>query len=241
MTWTPHIIYEDNHYVAISKPAGLAVQQDEDLNDDAVIPILQDFIGKRDSKPGKAFVGVIHRLDKPVTGVLLLAKTSKGQERANELLKDKKIKKYYLAITERSKIAQSGTLTHFFSRQGDDFKMSVSKSRHNNSDQEAVLKYNMLSMIGDYQLLAVELITGRRHQIRAQLNASGNPIVGDKRYGSKIAAENIYLHCAFMSFVHPIKHSSIILKNIPDFNQSLWKSFKAPILDWMAEFKDLAK
>ena len=112
MNWSPTILYEDNHYLAISKPAALLVQPEAE-EENAVIPLMQAFIGKRDRKPGKAFIGVVHRLDKSVSGVLILAKTSKGQERFNELLKNKQVKKYYLAITERCTVQGSGSLEHF--------------------------------------------------------------------------------------------------------------------------------
>ena len=232
MNWIPHIIYEDNHYIAISKPFGITVQPETE-EQSAIIPLLQNFIGKRDKKPGKAFIGVMHRLDKLVTGVLVLAKTSKGQERFNELLKEKKVKKYYLALTERNKILQEGTLTHYFSRKDEDYKMTVSSSRRSNSDQEAILKYNILSIIDDHQLWAIELITGRRHQIRGQLASIGSPILGDKRYGSRSVQDQIALHCSYMSFHHPIKHLRIDLKDTPDLNKVIWKPYKQAILEWM--------
>ncbi|MEP7322023.1 MAG: RNA pseudouridine synthase [Saprospiraceae bacterium] len=232
MNWIPHILYEDNHYIAISKPFGYTVQP-EGEDQKAIIPLLQDFIGKRDKKPGKAFIGVLHRLDKSVTGVLILSKTSKGQERFNELLKNKKVTKYYLALTERSNIPQEGTLIHYFSRRNEDYKMTVSTSRHSHSDHEAILKYHILSIIDDYQLWAIELITGRRHQIRGQLAAIGSPILGDKRYGSHSVQDQIALHCSFMSFKHPIKHIPIEVKDTPDMNKIIWKSYKLAVLEWM--------
>ncbi len=232
MDWTPHILYEDNHYIVISKPAGLAVQAEAD-GEDAVIPRMQALIGQRDKKPGKAFIGVMHRLDKPVKGVLVLAKTSKGQERFNELLKQKSVTKYYLVITERNKMPQEGTLRHFFSRKDEDYKMTVKAQQHNASDQEAILKYKILSIIDDYQLWAIELITGRRHQIRAQLAHMGNPILGDRRYGSKVPDDTIALHCAYMSFEHPIKHETIQVKDMPSSTSGRWKDFKPSIMDWM--------
>ena len=232
MNWIPHILYEDNHYIAISKPFGLIVQPEENEKE-AIIPLLQEYIGKRDEKPGKAFIGVMHRLDKLVTGVLVLARTSKGQERFNELLKNKKVTKYYLAITERSKIVHDGTLTHFFSRKEEDYRMNVSVSRRSSSDQEAILKYHIISVIDDTQLWAIELITGRRHQIRGQLAAMGTPILGDKRYGSNSSLDQIALHCAFMGFDHPIKHKGIDIKDIPNMDKVIWRPYKQAILDWM--------
>jgi 23S rRNA pseudouridine1911/1915/1917 synthase len=232
MNWTPHILYEDNHYIAISKPFGLTVQP-EDNGKDAIIPLLQDYIGKRDKKPGKAFIGVMHRLDRLVTGVLILARTSKGQERFNELLKQKKVTKYYLALTHRSKIQQEGTLVHYLSRKDEDYKMSVSVSKRSASDQEAILKYRIVSVIDDHQLWAIELVTGRRHQIRAQLAAIGSPILGDKRYGSTSVQDQVALHCAFMSFDHPIKHIPIHIKDMPDMSKPMWKPYKQAVIDWM--------
>ncbi len=242
MNQVPHIVYEDNHYIAINKPAGYAVQPEENDND-TIIPWLQSYIGKRDKKPGLAFIGVIHRLDKPVTGVLLLAKTSKGQERANELWKSKKIRKIYFAVVPKSSIPSSGTLTHYFSRKDDEFKMSVSNTRRSQADQEAILQYQVVSIIDHYMLLAIELITGRRHQIRAQLNAIGCPIIGDKRYGSKESVEGdfIYLHCGYLAFDHPVKHEAIKLKATPDFTKQFWRMFKSQILEWKFGRKDEAR
>ncbi len=231
MHWSPTILYEDNHYVAISKPAALLVQPEAE-EENAVIPLMQAFIGKRDRKPGKAFIGVVHRLDKSVSGVLILAKTSKGQERFNELLKNKQVKKYYLAITERCTVQGSGSLEHFMSRQADAYRMNVSGHRRSSSDQEAILKYEVLSVIDDYQLWAIELVTGRRHQIRAQLAHIGAPIVGDKKYGSKVSSDQIMLHCTNMQFEHPIKKTKVIVSDLPRMPHNFWQPFKSQIIDW---------
>lgn len=236
MSWTPHILYEDNHYIAISKPSGLAVQADESDAGDAIIPILQEFVGKRDKKPGKAFIGVLHRLDKPVTGVLVLAKTSKGQERFNELLKNKKVAKYYLAITEKKKIAMDGVLRNFFSRKDEEYRMSVSDVKRSEFDQEAILRYRIIGMTDGEACWAIELITGRRHQIRAQLAHLECPIIGDKRYGSKVDHKSLALHCACMRFIHPIKNIPVIIKDNPDSRESIWKNFKSKTEEWLAGF-----
>ena len=236
MNWTPHILYEDNHYIAISKPAGLAVQADEPGESEAIIPILQEFIGKRDKKPGKAFIGVLHRLDKPVTGVLVLAKTSKGQERFNELLKNKKVSKYYLAITEKKKMPMDGMLRNFFSRKDEEYRMSVTDVKKSESDQEAILRYHIIGMSDTEACWAIELITGRRHQIRAQLAHAGCPIIGDKRYGSKVDHKGLALHCACMRFVHPIKNIPVVIKDNPESRESIWKNFKTKSQEWLTGF-----
>ncbi len=225
MEWTPHILYEDNHYIAISKPSGIPVQA-ESTDEDGVIPRLQEFIGKRDQKPGKAFIGVLHRLDKAVTGVLILAKTSKGQERFNELLRKKEVRKFYFAVTEKNKMPVEGTLTHFFSRKGEEYKMSVSLRKGSEKDQEAILKYSILAVQEDHQLLDIELITGRRHQIRAQLAYMGCPILGDKRYGSKFQAPGIALHCCRIQFIHPVKKVPLNISCLPYGMDEVWKPFR---------------
>lgn len=225
MEWTPHILYEDNHYIAISKPAGIPVQA-ESTEEDGVITRLQDYIGKRDKKPGKAFIGVLHRLDKAVTGVLILAKTSKGQERFNELLRKKEVRKFYFAVTEKNKMPMEGTLIHFFSRKGEEYKMTVSQRQGSDKDQEAILKYAILSVSDEYQLLGIELITGRRHQIRAQLAYMGCPILGDKRYGSKFQAPGIALHCCKIQFVHPVKKVALNIICLPLGLEEVWKPFR---------------
>jgi 23S rRNA pseudouridine1911/1915/1917 synthase len=235
MIWTPHILYEDNHYVAISKPAGLSVQQ-EPGQENAIIPLMQDFIGKRDSKPGKAFIGVLHRLDKNVTGTLLLAKTSKGQERFNELLKEKKVNKYYVAITARSSRPIEGKLNHWIGRAADEFKMQVHLQKKSPQDQEATLYYKIIAQQADQECLLIELMTGRRHQIRAQLAFIGSPILGDQRYGNKSHWEHgIALHATLLSFFHPIKKVNVIIKDIPPAIEG-WRPFRARIQDWHQKY-----
>jgi len=236
MTWIPHIVYEDNHYIAISKPAGIPVQA-EHPDEESVIGDLQEFIGKREKKPGKAFIGVLHRLDKLVTGVLILAKTSKGQERFNEILRNKQVKKFYLAVSEHKKIPMEGVLTHYFTRKGEEYRMSVSNQRRSADDQEAILKYKIISMIDDHQLLAIELITGRRHQIRAQLAFIGCPILGDHRYGSKHLEDSLALHCSCLKFIHPIKNIPMVLLDVPKTNNRIWQPFKNKMMEWGQEVR----
>lgn len=238
MNWIPHILYEDNHYIAISKPAGLTVQS-EGKDEEAIIPLLQDFIGKRDKKTGKAFIGVLHRLDKLVSGVLILAKTSKGQERFNGLLNRKEVSKYYVAITGSKRIPTQGTLRHYISRKTDDYKMHISLTRKSNIDQEAVLNYKIIGQSGETQCWGIELITGRRHQIRAQLAYVGCPILGDKRYGQTAGnTAEIALHCVFMSFEHPIKKEYIQVIDRPDPGKMNWKDYQSQIRQWV---HDLSK
>ena len=176
-----NVLYEDNHLIAVYKPAGVLVQAGEggEHDDDTLYWQVKQFIKERDKKPGNVFLGVLHRLDRNVAGVILFAKTSKGAARLSEQIRDRLIKKIYHAVVIGIPSQKSATLRHNL-RKDESSKQSLIDP----SGDEAVLHYETLKTNDTYALLRIELETGRFHQIRAQLAEIGHPIVGDLKYGA---------------------------------------------------------
>ena len=175
------VLYEDNHLIAVYKPAGVLVQAGEGgaHDDDTLYWQVKQFIKERDKKPGNVFLGVLHRLDRNVSGVILFAKTSKGAARLSEQIRDRSVKKIYHAVVIGVPSPKAGTLRHNL-RKDESSKQSLVDP----SGDEAVLHYEMLKSNDTYSLLRIGLETGRFHQIRAQLSEIGHPIVGDLKYGA---------------------------------------------------------
>lgn len=175
------VLYEDNHLIAVYKPAGILVQkgEGEGHDDNTLYWQVKLLIKERDKKPGNVFLGVLHRLDRPVSGIVLFAKTSKGAARLSEQFRERTIKKFYHAVVEGKMSPPSGTLVH---RLGKD--ETVRRAEVVEDGDVAELDYETVKAGEKYSLLKIELKTGRFHQIRAQLSASGHPIVGDAKYGS---------------------------------------------------------
>jgi len=205
------ILYEDNHLIAVLKPAGVLVQEDisKDTN---LMDLVKNFLKERDKKPGNVFLGLLHRLDRPASGIVLFAKTSKGASRLSEQFRDRTIKKTYTALVEGRVAPPSGTLTHYL--QKDEQKKIARVSETLQPDYaEAELSYEVLRLSVNCSLLSVDLHTGRFHQIRAQLSAIGHPIVGDKKYGSKekLPDGNIALCATELEFMTPTTKESVRL------------------------------
>ncbi|RME92812.1 MAG: RNA pseudouridine synthase, partial [Bacteroidetes bacterium] len=180
------VLYEDNHLIAINKPTGYLVQGD-DTGDTPLVEMVKKYIKIRYDKPGAVFLGVIHRLDRPVSGVLLFARTSKALSRMNKLFQERKIEKVYWAITEEQPDPLEATLVHFIKKDREKNRVHVyaPDSRRAAGAKRAELSYRMISRIGSHYLLEVSLKTGRPHQIRGQLAKHGTPIRGDVKYGAK--------------------------------------------------------
>ena len=203
------ILYEDNHLLVFNKTAGEIVQGDK-TGDEPLCEKLKAFIAKRDSKPGRVFMGVPHRLDRPVSGIALFAKTSKCLERLNECFRLGEIHKTYWALTCSRPDPEQGELKHFLYRNEKQNK-SYAYSAPKSGAKEARLKYRVLKDTERYHLVEVELLTGRHHQIRCQLSAIGCPIKGDLKYGAPRSNPDggISLHASHISFIHPVKHEEI--------------------------------
>lgn len=198
------ILYEDNHLLIVNKRAGELVQSDPS-GDPALEEEIKEFIRLRDAKPGRVFLGVVHRIDRPVSGAVVFAKTSKALARLNEMIKNREIAKHYWAITESRPRPEEGALVHHLVRDGRTNKSRVYDKAVADS-KEARLNYKLLGASSRYFLVEVELLTGRHHQIRAQLSKIGSPIRGDLKYGAARSNKDgsISLHSRRLEFLHPV-------------------------------------
>ncbi|MBR5736152.1 MAG: RNA pseudouridine synthase [Bacteroidales bacterium] len=203
------ILYEDNHVLVINKKVGEIVQGDK-TGDEALSETLKRFIAQRDGKPGRVFMGVPHRLDRPVSGVALFAKTSKSLERMNEAFRNGSVHKIYWALTCAAPKPEEGELKHYLVRNEKQNKSYASLQQKPDS-KEARLRYKLLQSFDRYYLVEVELLTGRHHQIRCQLSAIGCCIKGDLKYGAPRSNKDggICLHARSITFPHPTRKDEI--------------------------------
>lgn len=220
------ILYEDNHLLIVNKLAGELVQTDPD-GTSALEDEIKAFIKRRDSKPGAVFLGVVHRIDRPVSGAVLFAKTSKALARLNEMIKERKVDKRYWAIVEELPEPTEGTLRHFVTRDPKTNRARAHDSKKGDA-KEAVLDYKLLASSRNYHLLGVNLHTGRHHQIRAQLSKIGSPIRGDLKYGASRSnpGGGISLHSRSIAFEHPVTHEHVVVTAPADRQDALWKFFE---------------
>lgn len=219
------ILFEDNHIIIVNKKNNQIVQGDKS-GDVPLNELVKDYLKKKYSKPGNVFCGVVHRLDRPVSGVVIFAKTSKALTRLNQMFKDKDIKKTYWAIVNNKPPKESDTLTHYISRNTKQNKSYALDSQKYNS-KIAILTYELIYTSEKYYLLQINLKTGRHHQIRAQLAKIGCIIRGDKKYGFKRANKNlgIDLHARKVSFYHPVNGKFVDIKAPPP-NDILWNDIE---------------
>ncbi len=219
------ILYEDNHLLIVNKHCGDLVQPDPS-GESALEDQIKAYIKTRDKKPGEVFLGVVHRIDRPVSGAVLFAKTSKALVRLNEMIREGHIRKHYWALTEQTPEPEAGELTHYLLRDG-----RTNRSRvYDTPKPEAklgILRYRTLGRSTHYTLVEVELLTGRHHQIRAQLAKIGCPIRGDLKYGAKrsIAGGGISLHSRTIAFDHPVRHEPIEVTAPVPADDNLWNFF----------------
>lgn len=206
------VLYEDNHLIAINKRGGDIVQVD-DSGDKSLEDMVKEFLAKKYDKPNGAFAGVIHRLDRPVSGMILFAKTSKGLDRMNKAFHDRKVKKSYLAVVKERPPHKSGKLTNWLLR---DRKKMITKAydREVKNGSYAELDYEVVGQLDGYYLLKINPLTGRTHQIRCQLAYMGCPIVGDNKYGYPRGSlrRTICLHSRSLAFKHPVKEEDMLIE-----------------------------
>jgi 23S rRNA pseudouridine1911/1915/1917 synthase len=204
------VLLEDNHLLIVNKFPSQIVQGDK-TGDKPLVDLLKDYIKVKYSKPGDVFLGVVHRLDRPVSGAVIFARTSKALTRLNEMLKNREIKKTYWAVVKNKPPESEGHLIHYLSRNETRNKTFVAKSGSDQS-QKAELIYKTLAQSQQYYLLEVNLLTGRHHQIRAQLSAIGCPIKGDLKYGAARSNTDgsIHLHAHSIEFMHPVSREKVI-------------------------------
>ena len=220
------ILYEDNHLLIVNKHCGDLVQPDPS-GESALEDRIKRFIKERDGKPGEVFLGVVHRIDRPVSGAVLFAKTSKALVRLNEMIREGRIRKVYWALTENRPEAESGELRHYILRDGRTNRSKAFDAPRPEA-KEARLKYRMAGAGTRYTLLEVELLTGRHHQIRAQLSKIGCPIRGDLKYGAKrsLPGGGISLHSRSVEFVHPVRGEMIRVTAPVPAGDNLWAYFE---------------
>ena len=218
------VLYEDNHIIVVNKAASEIVQGDK-TGDIPLSETVKAYLKEKYQKPGNVFVGVTHRLDRPVSGLVVFAKTSKALSRLNEMFRVGDVHKVYWAIVKNEPEQPEGELVHWLVRNEKQNK-SYAYDREVKDAKKAVLKYRMIGRSDNYTLLEVELMTGRHHQIRCQLAKMGCPIKGDLKYGSARSNPDgsICLHARRISFVHPVSKLPIELEApLPEGN--LWSSF----------------
>ncbi|MCX2680089.1 RluA family pseudouridine synthase [Galbibacter sp. EGI 63066] len=199
------VLYEDNHIIVVNKRAGDIVQGDK-TGDKPLSEVVKSYLKEKYNKPGNVYLGVVHRLDRPTSGIVLFAKTSKALPRLNKLFKEKEAKKTYWAVVKNKPEKPSDILVHWMKRNPKQNKSYAHKNEVPDS-KKAVLHYKTIKALDRYFLLEVELETGRHHQIRSQLSAIGSPIKGDLKYGFDRSNKNasIHLHAHKLEFTHPVK------------------------------------
>ncbi|MBX2914380.1 MAG: RluA family pseudouridine synthase [Cyclobacteriaceae bacterium] len=219
------ILYEDNHLLVINKPAGVLVQGDS-TGDVPLVELVKEYIKHKYNKPGAAFVGVVHRLDRPVSGVVVFARTSKALTRMNQLFREKETRKTYWALVKTKPPKPDGTLKHWLVK--DELKNKTRAYVQPHADGlKSELSYKLVASKGGIHLLEVNPITGRPHQIRVQLASMGCPIAGDLKYGADqpLPDASIGLHAQQLEFMHPVqKTHMLIAAPVPETNW--WKPFR---------------
>lgn len=220
------IIYEDNHIIAVNKSSSEIVQGDK-TGDEPLSESVKRYIKEKYNKPGEVFLGVTHRLDRPVSGVVLFARTSKALVRLNEMFKTQQIKKIYWAIVKQAPESTENTLVHYLVRNEKQNK-SYAYDKEVPNSKKAILKYRLLGHSDKYHLLEVQLETGRHHQIRCQLAKIGSAIKGDLKYGFPRSNPNggISLHARYVEFIHPVSKELIKITAPVPKEDKIWEMFE---------------
>ncbi len=219
------ILFEDNHIIAVNKPSGLLVQGDK-TGDETLADLVKAYIKKTKDKPGDVYLGIVHRLDRPVSGVVLFAKTSKALVRLNKMFAERETKKIYWAVVTKRPQDESGTLVHWL-RKDEEKNRSKAFNNETRHTKYAELDYKMLRGSDRYTLLEVNPKTGRHHQIRVQLSKIGCSIKGDLKYGAPRSNEDasIHLHARRLEFEHPVKKEPVAITASVPAMDNLWQEF----------------
>jgi len=217
------VLYEDNHIIVINKRAGDIVQGDK-TGDTPLSDIVKAYIKNKYNKPGNVYLGVVHRLDRPTTGIVLFSKTSKALPRLNKLFAEKKAKKTYWALVKNKPPKIKDTLVNWLRKNQKNNKSTAFKKEVSDS-KKAILHYEIRQTLDNFYLLTIDLETGRHHQIRSQLSAIGCPIKGDLKYGFNRSNKDggISLHARTLEFIHPVKKELIFIE-APLPNDALWNA-----------------
>lgn len=212
------ILYEDNHVIVVFKPANILSQSDA-TGDKDMLTLTKEYIKKKYNKPGNVYLGLVHRLDRPVEGVMVFAKTSKAAARLSEQIQKHEFKKQYLAIINGILKEKNGVFCDYLEK----LETGNTIVTDGSCGKKSILKYVVLKEIDNYSLVKIELVTGRHHQIRVQFASRGYPLVGDQRYG-KDSKQQICLCSYYLSFIHPITKERLNFERYPEKNDN-WKLF----------------
>jgi len=217
------VLYEDNHLIAINKKSGDIVQGDK-TGDAPLSDFVKSYIKKKYNKPGEVFLGTIHRLDRPTSGVVLYARTSKALSRMNEQFREKQVQKTYWAVVDNSPPNTSGTLENYLQKNQKQNKSYITK---NEGGKHAILDYKLLKKLDNFFHLEIQPKTGRHHQIRVQLAHIGSIIKGDLKYGAKRSNKDASIHLLAqkLEFIHPVTKENIIIV-APAPRESIWDACK---------------
>jgi len=205
------VLIEDNHIIVVNKRSGDIVQGDK-TGDEPLSDVVKKYIKEKYNKPGNVYLGTVHRLDRPTSGIVIFARTSKALERLNKMLREKEIKKTYWAVVKNHPNKEKDTLIHYLKKNPKNNK-STAFTKETSESKKAILHYKTLKKLDNYTLLEIDLETGRHHQIRCQLSKTGSPIKGDLKYGAARSNKNgsIHLHARAINFIHPVSKEKIAL------------------------------
>ena len=219
------VLFEDNHLIIVNKRAGDITQGDK-TGDKPLSDVVKEYVKDKYSKPGNVFIGTVHRLDRPTSGVIIFARTSKALERLNKMLRDKIISKTYWAVIKSHPKNEKDTLINFLKKNPKNNKSSVYTKEITDS-KKAILHYNVIKKLDNYSLVEIDLETGRHHQIRAQLSFIGFPIKGDLKYGFNRSNKDgsIHLHARKIEFIHPVTKEQISVI-APTPKEVIWNACK---------------
>ena len=219
------VLFEDNHIVIVNKRSGDITQGDK-TGDKPLSDVVKEYIKKKYDKAGNVFLGVVHRLDRPTSGVIIFARTSKALERLNKMLRDKIISKTYWAVIKNHPEKEKNTLINYLKKNPKNNKSSV-YTKEIDGSKKAILHYNVIKKLDNYSLVEIDLETGRHHQIRAQLSFIGFPIKGDLKYGFNRSNKDgsIHLHARKIEFVHPVTKEQISVI-APTPKEVIWNACK---------------
>jgi 23S rRNA pseudouridine1911/1915/1917 synthase len=217
------VLFEDNHLLIVNKKSGDIVQGDK-TGDKPLSDVVKEYIKEKYNKPGEVFLGVVHRLDRPTSGIIIFARTSKALERLNKMLRERTISKTYWAVVKNTPLKEKDSLIHFLKKNPKNNKSTVF-TKETDASKKAILHYSVIKKLDNYSLLEIDLETGRHHQIRAQLAYIGSPIKGDLKYGASRSNKDgsIHLHARKILFTHPVSKENIsVLAPIP--NETIWNA-----------------
>ena len=217
------VLFEDNHLLIVNKKSGDIVHGDK-TGDKPLSDVVKEYIKEKYNKPGEVFLGVVHRLDRPTSGIIIFARTSKALERLNKMLRERTISKTYWAVVKNTPLKEKDSLIHFLKKNPKNNKSTVF-TKETDTSKKAILHYSVIKKLDNYSLLEIDLETGRHHQIRAQLAYIGSPIKGDLKYGASRSNKDgsIHLHARNISFTHPVSKENIsVLAPIP--NETIWNA-----------------